>query len=212
MATTSRPTPAQLLEAAGKPMPDIIGPNLKVLFCGINPSVYSVVIGHHFGRPGNRFWPSLYGGGFTPRLYSPFEDQRLLELGLGITNVAGRSSATAAELDLSELKEGGVVLEAKVRQFEPKVLAVLGIGAYRTAFERPKAVLGLQDHLIGSTRIWVLPNPSGLNAHFQLPQLAELFGELREFVDRGERACNVWESGADASCQSVQLKIARRNE
>lgn len=178
----ARPTAAQLLEAAGKPMPDIIGPNLRVLFCGINPSVYSVVIGHHFGRPGNRFWPSLHAGGFTPRLYSPFEDESLLELGLGITNVAGRSSPTAAEVGPDELKAGGELLTAKVTQFEPKVLAVLGIGAYRTAFERPKATLGLQDYKIGETPIWVLPNPSGLNAHFQLPELGRLFGELREFV------------------------------
>ncbi|RYG64577.1 mismatch-specific DNA-glycosylase, partial [bacterium] len=134
MVNKSRPTTDQLSEANGKPMPDIIGPDLRVLFCGINPSVYSVVIGHHFGRPGNRFWPSLYGGGFTPRLYSPSEDQDLLELGLGITNVAARSSATAAEISLDEFKVGGQLLQAKVLKFEPKVLAVLGIGAYRTAF------------------------------------------------------------------------------
>jgi TDG/mug DNA glycosylase family protein len=163
-------------------MPDIIAPRLDVLFCGINPSVYSVVIGHHFGRPGNRFWPALFAGGFTPRLYSPFEDQSIVELGLGITNVASRSSVAAADLERSELEAGGKLLEAKILKYEPQVLAILGIGAYRTAFARPKATLGLQEETIGQTKIWVLPNPSGLNAHYHPPQLAVLFGELKRFV------------------------------
>ena len=164
-------------------MPDIIAPNLRVLFCGINPSVYSVVVGHHFARPGNRFWPALFASGWTPRRFSPLEDEKLLELGLGITNVAARSSVAAAELSREELEAGRVELEGKIERFGPQVLAILGIGAYRTAFARPKAVLGLQNEKIGETKIWILPNPSGLNAHYHPPQLARLFGELREFCD-----------------------------
>jgi TDG/mug DNA glycosylase family protein len=178
-----RPTPQELEEAAGMPLADIIGPGLKAVFCGINPSVYSVVVGHHFGRPGNRFFPALFASGFTPRLYLPVEDQSLLDIGLGITSVAPRSSPAAADLVKGELEAGREQLEAKILEFQPRVLAMLGIGAYRTAFARPKAVLGLQEEKIGETRIWVLPNPSGLNAHYHPKQLGVLFGELREFVE-----------------------------
>jgi TDG/mug DNA glycosylase family protein len=178
-----RPTPQELLEAAGKTMPDIIAPNLRVLFCGINPSVYSVVVGHHFARPGNRFWPALHAAGWTPRRFLPSEDAKLLELGCGITNIASRSSVAAAELSREELEMGRAELENKIERFRPQVLAVLGISAYRTAFVRPKAVLGLQEEKIGDTKIWILPNPSGLNAHYHPPQLARLFGELREFCE-----------------------------
>lgn len=178
-----RPTPQELAAAVGQPMPDVIAPNLKVLFCGINPSVYSVVMGHHFARPGNRFWPTLHASGFTPRRFSPDEDGKLLELGLGITNIAARSSVAAADLPIQEYKAGAEILEAKLRQYQPRFLAVLGVSAYRAGFERPKAVLGLQPETIDATKIWVLPNPSGLNAHYQAPALASLFGELREFVE-----------------------------
>ncbi len=164
-------------------MPDIIAPNLRVLFCGINPSVYSVVVGHHFARPGNRFWPALFAAGFTPRRFSPFEDQKLLGLGLGITNVAEKSSVAAADLTKLEIENGARALELRVLKFQPQILAILGIGAYRSGFSRPKASLGLQVERIGATQIWVLPNPSGLNAHYHPPQLARLFGELRQFCD-----------------------------
>ncbi|HEX8463970.1 MAG TPA: G/U mismatch-specific DNA glycosylase [Abditibacterium sp.] len=177
-----RPTPEELRLAANQTMPDILAPHLDVVFCGINPSVYSVVVGHHFARPGNRFWPALHAGGFTPRRLMPREDQMLLDFGLGITNIAARSSVAAAELSKTELEEGAQLLEAKMEKFKPRVLAVLGISAYRTGFARPKAVLGLQEERIGGTKIWVLPNPSGLNAHYHPPQLARLFGELHEFV------------------------------
>ncbi len=178
-----KPTPDELREAAGQTMPDILAPDLRVVFCGINPSVYSVVVGHHFARPGNRFWPTLHASGFTPHRFLPDEDGRLLELGLGITNVAEPSSVAAADLTNEQMKEGGQILRAKIERFAPQVLAVLGIGAYRLAFDAPKAVLGLQEKTIGNTRIWVLPNPSGLNAHYHLPQLAQLFSELREWVE-----------------------------
>lgn len=165
-------------------MPDILKPHLKVVFCGINPSVYSVVVGHHFARPGNRFWKALYAGGFTPKLLAPHQDAELLSYGCGITNVVERATVSADELSREELVAGGEKLAAKIKTYEPKWLAILGIGAYRTAFGKAKAVLGLQDETIGNTRLWVLPNPSGLNAHYQPADLARLFGELQEAIEQ----------------------------
>jgi TDG/mug DNA glycosylase family protein len=152
---------------------------LDVLFCGINPGLYTAAVQQHFGRPGNRFWPTLHRAGFTPRLFSPAEQRELLNLGIGITNVVARATAAADELTREELIEGGKILTRTVKRYTPKFLAIVGIGAYRTAFDRPKAKLGLQDETIGATQIWVLPNPSGLNANYQAAQLAELFGELK---------------------------------
>jgi TDG/mug DNA glycosylase family protein len=177
-----RPTQAELKAAKNKTVPDVIAPGLQVLFCGINPGLYTAAIGHHFGRPGNRFWPTLHGAGFTPRLFDPSEEQLLLPLGFGITNVVARATAAADELTRRELIAGGRVLDARVRQFAPRYLAVLGIGAYRTAFARPKAVLGLQPDPIGETHVWVLPNPSGLNAHYQGADLVKVFSELRKVL------------------------------
>ncbi|HZN65166.1 MAG TPA: G/U mismatch-specific DNA glycosylase [Tepidisphaeraceae bacterium] len=179
MEERRRPTRQELLEAHGKTLPDVIAPGLKVLFAGINPGLYTAAIGHHFGRPGNRFWPTLYRAGFTPRLLSPYEERELLPLGYGITNVVDRATAAADELTAEDYSQGGRRLEAKVRKCKPKVLAVLGVGAYRTAFVRPKARVGRQEETIGDTAIWVLPNPSGLNAHYQLNGLVEVFRELR---------------------------------
>ena len=168
-----------MLAAAGRTIPDIIAPGLRVLFCGINPGLYTAVTGHPFARPGNRFWPALHASGFTPRLLAPHEERELLPLGCGVTNVVARATATAAELQPEEYVEGGRKLAAKVRRYRPAFLAVLGVGAYRAAFGRPKAALGLQDETIGDTKIWVLPNPSGLNAHYQPKDLALMFAELR---------------------------------
>ena len=179
-----RPTRAQLLAARDKTVPDVIAPNLTVLFCGINPGLYTAAIGHHFGRPGNRFWPALYAAGFTPRLLSPFEERQLLPLGYGITNVIARATAAADELDAAEYTAGARALTAKVNKYRPRVLAVLGVGAYRAAFARPRAAVGLQRETIGDTALWVLPNPSGLNANYQAAQLASLFRELREYAGR----------------------------
>ena len=165
-------------------MRDVIAPNLDVLFCGINPGLYTAAVGHHFGRPGNRFWPALHRAGFTPRQLSPFEEQELLEYGCGITNIVARATNAAAELTPEELVAGGAVLSRKVKRFAPRVLALVGIGAYRTAFARPKAKLGLQDETIGATRIWVLPNPSGLNANYRPAELVELFHELKVWSTR----------------------------
>jgi TDG/mug DNA glycosylase family protein len=164
-------------------MPDIIAPNLRVLFCGINPSLYSVKAGHHFARPGNRFWRALHESGFTPRRFLPTDDDELLACGLGITNVAPRATVAAADLSRSELKNGGLALREKVRHFAPQTLAILGIGAYRVAFAKPEARIGAQEEMIGDTRVWVLPNPSGLNAHYPPTQLAQCFAALRRSVE-----------------------------
>ncbi len=175
-----RPTPADLAAAAGTTIPDVVGPDLRVLFCGINPGLWSGATGHHFARPGNRFWPALFRSGFTPRLFRPDEQAELLALGLGITNVVPRTTAKADELTTAELREGGRALTERVRRYRPKALAVLGIGAYRTAFGRPRTTVGRQAETIADTEIWVLPNPSGLNAHYTLDALAAEFRALRE--------------------------------
>jgi len=173
-----KPTKEEILAAYDRAVPEVIGPGLRVLFCGINPSLYSAAVGHHFARPGNRFWPTLHASGFTPRRLSPFEDRELIGLGYGVTNIVGRATATAAELSPGELVKGGKKLEAKVRRYAPAFLGVLGIGTYRVAFGRPKAALGRQPETLGRTVIWVLPNPSGLNAHYQAPELATIFRDL----------------------------------
>lgn len=176
--TARRPTAAELDAAKERTLPDVIKPGLDVLFCGINPGLYSAATGYHFARPGNRFWPALHGAGFTPRQLRPEEQWDLLDVGLGVTNVVSRASARADELGQEELRVGGERLVELVREHEPKVLAVLGISAYRAAFGAAKAGVGEQDG-IGATRVWVLPNPSGLNAHYQLPDLVEEFRRLR---------------------------------
>lgn len=178
------PSKADLAAAYGKTLPDVIAPNLDVLFCGINPGLYTAAVQQHFGRPGNRFWPTLHRAGFTPRLFSPSEQRELLNLGLGITNVVAHATAAATELMREELIEGGKILTRKVKRYKPRYLAIVGAGAYRTAFNRPKAKMGLQQETIGDTRIWVLPNPSGLNANYQPAQLAQMFADLRRSVER----------------------------
>ncbi|MEY9845782.1 TDG/mug DNA glycosylase family protein [Streptacidiphilus sp. BW17] len=178
-----KPTPEQLTAATDATIEDVIGPDLRVLFCGINPGLWSGATGHHFARPGNRFWPGLYRSGFTPRQLRPEEQQELLGLGLGITNVVARTTAKADELTAEEYRSGGQALAERVARWQPRALAVLGIGAYRTAFGRPKAVVGRQDEPLGGTEAWVLPNPSGLNAHYTLDGIAAEFRKLREAVD-----------------------------
>jgi double-stranded uracil-DNA glycosylase len=165
--------------AAGLTIPDVLGPGLRVLFCGINPGLYSAATGHHFARPGNRFWPALHASGFTSRQLRPDEQGLLPGLGLGITNIVARSSARADELGAAELAQGARRLTALVGRVEPGWLAILGVTAYRAAFGRPHAVVGPQPELIGQTRLWILPNPSGLNAHWTAAQLAAEFARLR---------------------------------
>ena len=173
------PTRAELLAYEGRTLPDVIAPGLRVLFCGINPGLYTAWAGHHFARPGNRFWPALHRSGFTPRQLRPDEQQQLLGLGLGVTNVVARATARADELSAEELLAGGEVLGRKVLALEPAWLAVVGVTAYRTAFAAPRAAVGPQDRRLGRTRVWVLPNPSGLNAHYTPGTLAEEFARLR---------------------------------
>ena len=181
-----RPTREELLAAHGRTVADVIAPDLRVLFCGINPGLYTAAIGHHFGRPGNRFWPALHPAGFTERQLDPSEEQELLRHGLGITNVVARATATAEEVTAEELAAGGRALVEKARTFRPRWVAVLGVGAYRTAFGRPRAALGRQEETLADAAVWVLPNPSGLNAHYRLEDLAEKLRELRLAVEEEE--------------------------
>ena len=179
-ATPLKPTKAELAAAFGRRIPDVIAPGLEVLFCGINPGLYSGATGNHFARPGNRFWPALHLSGFTPRQLHPSEKEQLLSLCLGITNVVDRTTARADELTNDEIVAGGRSLRRKVKRYAPRYLAVLGLGAYRIAFGVRNAQVGPQEESIGETKLWLLPNPSGLNAHYQLPALAEEFRRLRK--------------------------------
>nr|WSZ94842.1 G/U mismatch-specific DNA glycosylase [Streptomyces sp. NBC_00857] len=169
----------ELESARDRVIPDVAAGGLRVLFCGINPGLMSAATGHHFARPGNRFWPVLHLSGFTPRVLNPAEQDELLTYGLGITNVAARATARADELSAEEFREGGRILTAKVERLRPRWLAVVGITAYRTAFDDKKARVGPQERTIGDTRVWALPNPSGLNAHWTAETMAEEFARLR---------------------------------
>jgi TDG/mug DNA glycosylase family protein len=180
---STRPSRAAVAAAYGRTVPDVIGPGLRMLFCGINPSLYSAAVGHHFARPGNRFWPALHAAGFTDRRLSPFEDRSLLTYGYGLTNLVRRATAAADELTADELAAGARALVRKVRRFRPRAVAFLGVTAYRAAFGRPRAVLGRQPEMIAGAAAWVLPNPSGLNAHYQLRDLARVYAELRTAVE-----------------------------
>ena len=159
---------------------DLVGPDLRVLFCGINPGTLSGDLGLHFARPGNRFWKLLCAGGFTESVLSPAEQHTLLGLGIGVTNLVGRVTSAASELSAAELREGAVQLEAKAGKLRPRCVVVLGLQAYRTAFVRTGAVIGLQPELLAGARLWLLPNPSGLQAHYQLPEMTEMYKSLYE--------------------------------
>ncbi len=185
VAPASRPSLADLATARGRSIPDVARPGLRVLFAGINPSLYSAATGFHFARPGNRFWPALHLAGFTQRLLRPHEQQLLLPLGLGITNVVARATARADELSTEEIRQGGHFLAAKVARLQPNWLAVVGVTVYRTAFTRARASVGPQDETLGGARLWVLPNPSGINAHWDLKALAAEFGRLRAAARAG---------------------------
>ncbi|MFD8418359.1 G/U mismatch-specific DNA glycosylase [Streptomyces sp. NPDC059668] len=179
----TRLTPADLEAARDRLVPDVVADGLRVLFCGINPGLMTAATGHHFARPGNRFWPVLHLSGFTPRLLKPSEQDELLSYGLGITNVVARATARADELTPDEYREGGRLLGAKVERLRPRWLAVVGVTAYRSAFGERRAAIGPQERTIGSSRVWVLPNPSGLNAHWTAATMAEEFGRLRSAAD-----------------------------
>lgn len=179
-----KPTVEEVRAAEGRRLPDVLGPGLDIVFCGINPGLYSAAVGCHFARPGNRFWKALHASGLSGRLLSPYEQEELLEYGCGLTNLVARATAVAAALGDEELRRGRGILKRKIRRYGPACVAVLGIGAYRKAFERPAAALGPQDEYVAGARLWVLPNPSGLNAHYQPPELARRFRELREALGR----------------------------
>ncbi len=185
-AEERRPTRAEVQAAAGKTVPDVLAPHLKLWFIGINPGLYTAAVGHHFARPGNRFWPALELAGFTPRRLLPSEERELLNYGYGITNVVARATGAADELSAEELTAGGQKLDEKARRLHPKMLAFLGIGAYRKAFGRPHAVIGPQEETVGGAPVWLLPNPSGLNAHYRLEDLAGLLREARRAVENLE--------------------------
>lgn len=192
LTTPWKPTKAEVLRAGNKLVPDLIAKNLIVLFAGINPGLYTAAIGRHFGRPGNRFWPALHAGGFTPRVFSPFEESLFLDLGFGITSVVERATARADELTDDELRAGGQILQAKVKRWRPTVVAFVGIHPYRVISGIKDARVGLQESPFGGRYAWVLPDHSGINAHYQPAALAQLFGELRlwavaEHERRGNR-------------------------
>ena len=181
-----KPDAAALEAAKNATIPDVLpepGQPLRVLFCGINPSLYSAATGHHFARPGNRFWPALHRSGFTPRQLAPAEQAELPGCGLGITNIVARATAQAAELSAAELHVGGARPLALAEKYQPRFVAIAGVTAYRTAFARPHAAIGPQNQALGPARLWILPNPSGLNARFTVPRLVEAFAELRKAVD-----------------------------
>lgn len=182
-----KPTKAELAAAVHRTVPDLVALGLDVLFCGINPGLYTAATQQHFGRPGNRFWPALHRSGFTPRLFAPWEGTAMLSLGLGITNMVMRTTATAAELSPEEYVNGGKRLVRLVERFHPRVVTFLGIGAYRSAFGRKKAGLGLQPDMIGNAALWVLPSPSGLNANHSLADLVQLFAELKDWMAKHPR-------------------------
>ena len=174
-----RQPPREALTAAeNKTCRDVIGRNLGILFCGINPSLMTAAVGHHFARPGNRFWKTLAGARLTPRVLDPSEDLSLLDFGMGITNLVARATRTAAELSPQELAEGWHELQEKVKKYRPRKVVFLGIGAYRSACGDRKAVIGPQANRLSGASVWVLPNPSGLNAHYQLPDLIKIYGQL----------------------------------
>lgn len=179
MTEWRRPTREEQLAAAGRTIPDLVRPGLDVLLVGINPGLISAAIGRHFGNPSNRLWPALHLAGFTPRRLHPTESDDLLALGIGITNLVARATATAAELTAGEIRAGVAPLTALVERVTPRYVAFLGLTSYRIAFDRPKAAIGPQPEPLAGARVWLLPNTSGLNAHYQLPDLAAAFAELR---------------------------------
>jgi TDG/mug DNA glycosylase family protein len=174
------PSKKDIASARDKTVPDVLAKDLNVLFSGINPGLYSAAVGYHFGRPGNRFWKVIHLAGFTPSQLQPSHQAELLRFCLGITNLVPRATATADQLAPAELRQGAAELERKVEAFKPKFVAFLGLGAYRSAFGRKDAQVGLQTHPIGDSKVWLLPNPSGLNAYYQINDLVGLYRNLME--------------------------------
>jgi len=181
----ARPSPDQLARAEGNSVPDVIAPDLEVLFCGINPGLWSAAVGHHFARPGNRFWKAIHAAGFTEELLLPFEEDKLLACGVGVTNLVGRATASAGQVSRDELRRGAGGLARKARRWRPKAVAVLGLDAFRAAFDRPKAAVGEQQERLGDSLLWLLANPSGAQARYQLHDLVAELRRLRSAIARG---------------------------
>jgi TDG/mug DNA glycosylase family protein len=177
-----KPSKEDLRDAVNRTVEDLIDHDLKILFCGINPGIWSGATGFHFAKPGNRFWKVMHLAGFSDRILHPSQGSELLENGYGMTCFVKRTTARADELRTEEFVEGGKILVKKIEKYKPQMLAVLGIGAFRAAFQKPKAKLGLQEETIGGAKVWLLPNPSGLNAHYQIDDLTALFSELRKSI------------------------------
>ena len=169
----------ELAAAEGGTIPDVVGPELRVLFCGINPGLWSAAVGQHFAHPSNRFWKVLHQAGFTDRLLTPAEQGELPGAGVGITNLVERATRTAKEVSADELRAGASALEDKASRYRPSTVAVVGLQAYRAGFGRRHAVVGPQSESLAGSRLWVVPNPSGAQVHYQLPALVEVFAELR---------------------------------
>jgi TDG/mug DNA glycosylase family protein len=174
-----KPTPEDLADAVGRTIPDVSAPDLRVLFCGINPGLASGALGQHFARPGNRFWKVLHASGFTDRLVAPSEQHLLLDYGIGITNLVAVTSRAASDLSAAQLRAGAAALERKVATLQPRFVAVLGMQAYRTAFGRPGATIGRQPEDLAESGLWLLPNPSGLQARYGFQEMVAMFTELR---------------------------------
>lgn len=179
MQQPSRPTRDELEAARGREIRHVLARDLALVFVGINPGLWSGATGHHFAKPGNRFWPTLHRSGFTDRQLAPHEDVLLPRYALGVTNLVGRTTARADELTDDEIRDGARALARRLRPYRPRTVAVVGVGAFRLGFERPKAGIGPSDVELAGARVWALPNPSGLNAHYQLDDLARVFAELR---------------------------------
>lgn len=177
-----KPTKEQRLAAVAKTVPDLLRPGLDCVFVGINPGLYSGAVGHHFAGPGNGFWPAMFAGGFTPRLFTAFDEAALLDDNYGITNLVARTTATADQLSKDEIREGGAQLRDKAERFAPRFIAMVGLTSFRIAFARPKAVIGSQPERLGPSQVWLLPNPSGLNTHHPPAVMAQLFRELHAAV------------------------------
>jgi TDG/mug DNA glycosylase family protein len=177
---TTRPTKTELAAAAGRTIDDVIAPGLDILFVGINPGLWSGLTGYHFANPANRFWRAIALAGLTDGVLEPSEQRGLLDSGIGIVNLVARTTASAAELGRDELRAGGLALEAKVERFRPRTVAFLGISTYRIAFDAPAVEVGLQAERLAGAPVWVLPNPSGLNASWTLPRLAEAYRAVCE--------------------------------
>lgn len=187
MPRPSKPTREQLLAAKDRrTVPDIVGPGMRVLLVGINPGLYSGATGHHFAKPGNRFWPALHLSGFTPRLLHPSEEREILEYGIGMTKLVQRATATAAELSDEEYRKGGTRIRRMVRKWKPRAVCFLGVGAYGTAYGIKRVKVGPQEGDFEGSLLWIIPNPSGLNANYQLPDYVRMLRELRETLERDD--------------------------